>query len=93
MKARSRYLIIAILLTALDVAVLVCYGWPVWTTRSGDPWSRGILVLLAALGATSLANVWAQVVSAPDILLGGRSADREQSAVPIPVEVRGQADV
>jgi len=90
---RTRFLIIAVLLTLLDLAVVVCYGWPVWTTWSGDPWSRGILVLLAALGATSLANVWAQVVPAQDILLGSRSADRKQSAVPIPVKVRGQLDV
>ena len=93
MTKRSRFLIIAVLLTFLDLAVVVCFGWPVWTTWSGDPLSRGILVLLAALGATSLANVWAQVVSGQGILLGGRSADREQSVVPIPVEVRGQADV
>ena len=93
MTRRHRFLIIAVLLTFLDLAVVVCYGWPVWTTRSGDPWSRGILVLLAALGATSLANVWAQVVPSQDILLGGRSADREQIAVPIPIQVQGQADV
>ena len=93
MAKRTRFLIIAVLLTLLDLAVVVCYGWPVWTTWSGDPWSRGILVLLAALGATSLANVWAQLVPSQDILLGGRSADREQIAVPIPVQVQGQADV
>ena len=93
MKGRRGYLIIAALLTILDLAVVVCYSWPVWTTWSGDPWNRGILVLLAALGATSLANVWAQVVPVQGILLGGRSADREQSVVPIPVKVRGQVDV
>jgi len=93
MTKRARYLIIAVLLTFLDLVVIVCYGWPVWTIWSGDPWSRGILVLLASLGANSLANVWAQVVPAQDILLGGRSADREQIAVPIPVQVQGQADV
>jgi hypothetical protein len=93
MKARTRYLAIAILLTVLDVAVLVCYGWPVWTTWSGDLWSRGILVLLAALGATSLASVWAQMGAAQDVLPERQSADHEQTAVPIPVEARGQADV
>jgi hypothetical protein len=93
MNARTWYLVTAILLTALDLAVVVFQGWPVWTTRSSDPWNRGIFILLASLGATSLANGWTQVVFAPDILLGGRSADREQSAVPIPVEERGQADV
>lgn len=93
MTKRPRFLMIAILLTFLDLAVVVCYGWPVWTTWSGDPWSRGILVLLASLGATSLANVWAQVVPSQDILLSGLSADHEQIAVPIPVQVQGQADV
>ena len=93
MTKRPRFLIIAVSLTFLDLAVVVCYGWPVWTKWSGDPWSRGILVLLAALGATSLANIWAQVVPVQDILLGGRSADGEQIAVPIPIRVQGQADV
>jgi hypothetical protein len=89
---RPSFLIIVVLLTFLDV-VVVSHSWMVWTTWSGAPWSRGILVLLAALGATSLENVWAQVVSEQGILLGGRSADHEQSVVPIPVEVRGQANV
>ena len=93
MKGRRGYLIIAALLTILDLAVVVCHGWPVWTTWSGDLWSRGLSVLLAALGATSLANVWAQVVPAQNFLSGGRSADLEHTAVPIPVEARGQADV
>ena len=93
MTKRPRFLMIAILLTFLDLAVVVCYGWPVWTTWSGDPWSRGILILLPALGATSLANVWAQVVPGQGVLLEGRSTDGEQYAVPIPVQVQGQADV
>jgi hypothetical protein len=90
---RPKFLIIALLLTLLDLAVVVCYGWPVWAAWSGDLWNRGILVQLGALGATSLANVWAQVVPAQDILLDCQSADREQTAVPIPVQARGQADV
>jgi hypothetical protein len=90
---RPRFLIIAVLLTFLDLAVVVCHGWPVWTTWSDDLWSRGLSVLLAALGATSLANVWVQVVPAQNFLSGGRSADLEHTAVAIPVEARGQADV
>lgn len=93
MAKRAGFLIIAVLLTVFDAAVVVLHGWPVWTSWSGDIWSRRLLIMLAALGATSLVDVWAQVVPAQDILLGGRSADREQRAVPIPVEVRGQADV
>ena len=91
MTNRSRFLIIAVLLTFLDLAVVVCYGWPIWT--AGDALSRAFRVLLAVLGAISLANLWAQVISAQFLLLGGRSADREQPAAPIPIEVRGQTDV
>ena len=93
MTKRPRFLIIAVLLTFLDLAVVVCHGWPVWTTWSGDPWNRGILVLLAALGASSLANVWAQVVPAPNDPPCGRRADREHTVSGIQVEARGQADV
>lgn len=92
-KRRTGYLTIAVLLTVLDGAVVVCYGWPVWTAWSEEIMGRGLLVLLAALGATSLANVWAQVVPAQNFLSGDRSADLEHTAVPIPVEARGQADV
>jgi hypothetical protein len=92
-KRRTGYLIIAVLLTVLDGAVVVCYGWPVWTARSEDILERGLLVLLAALGATSLANVWAQVVPAPNDPPCGRRGDREQTLDGIQVEARGQADV
>jgi hypothetical protein len=92
-KRRTGYLIIAVLLTVLDGAVVVCYGWPVWTARSEDFLERGLLVLLAALGATSLANVWAQVVPALNEPPCGRRADREQTAAGIQVDARGRADV
>src|SRR5580700_11939289 len=90
-KKRTGYLIIAVLLTVLDGAVVVCYGWPVWTAWSGDILERGLLVLLAALGATSLANVWAQVVPALNELPCGRRADLEQTVAGIQVDARGQA--
>ena len=93
MTKRPRFLIIAVLLTLLDFAVVVCYGWSVWTTWSGDSWSRGIWILLAALGATSLASVWAQVVPVQGISLRDRSTEGEQSRASIQLEARGQADV
>jgi hypothetical protein len=92
-RTRPRFLIIAVLLTVLDLAVDISYGWPVWTERSGDVWNRWLAVLLAALGASSLANVWAQVVPARDIVLGDRCADGVQTAMAISQETRGQADV
>ena len=93
MTKRSRFLTIAVLLTLLDLAVAVCFDWPVWTTWSVDPRSRWILTLLAASGATSLANVWARVVPRQGALPEGRSTADEQTAVSIPVQVQGQADV
>ena len=92
-KKRTGYLIIAVLLTVLDGAVVVCSGWPVWTAWSGDILERGLLILLAALGATSLANVWAQVVPALNEPPCGRRADLEQTVAGIQVDARGQADV
>lgn len=92
-KRRTGYLIIAVLLTVLDGAVVLCYGWPVWTAWSEDILGRELLVLLAALGATSLANVWAQVVPAPNDPPCDRRAHREQTAAGIQVEARGQSDV
>jgi hypothetical protein len=92
-KRRTGYLIIAVLLTVLDGAIVVCSGRPVWTAWSGDIVQRGLLVLLAALGATSLTNVWAQIVPAPNDPPCGWRADREQTVSGIQVEARGQADV
>ena len=93
MAKRARFLIIAVLMTILEVAVVICCGWPVWAECSGDIWSLEHLVFLAALGATSLANIWTQVVPAQGTLLSVRSAGRGRTAAPNPVQARGQADV
>ena len=84
MKKRTGYLVIAVLLTVLDGAIVVCSGWPVWTAWSGDILERGLLVLLAALGATSLANVWAQVVPALNEPPCGRRSTRQPDLFPRP---------
>jgi hypothetical protein len=89
---RVRFLIIAVLLTILDLAVVICCDGPVWAS-SGDVWTRGISALLAALGATSLANVWALVATDQIVLDGVKSACRGQTAAPDPAQARGQADV
>jgi hypothetical protein len=93
MKGRTGYFIVAILLTLLNAAATVYSGVAMWKAWPGDIWDRGLFVLVAVLGVTPLANVWVQVVPVQDILLGGRSADREQIAVPIRIQVQGQADV
>jgi hypothetical protein len=89
---RVRFLIIAILLTIFDLAVVVCCDLPAWAS-SGDVWSRGVSTLLAALGATSIANVWALVATDQIVLPGVKSAGRGQIVAPVPAQARGQADV
>jgi hypothetical protein len=56
-------LITAALLTALDGVVMTYDGPAIWSARSGDVLARGLLILFAALGAISLANVWARAMS------------------------------
>ena len=93
MKGRTRYFTIAMLLTILNVAVTVHYGVAIWKALSGDIWDRGLLVLLAALGATSLANVWVQAVFGSGVSAGGRNEECVRGAAPIPAEARGHGDV
>jgi hypothetical protein len=54
---------------------------------------RGLWSSLRAVGATSLANVGAQVVPPPNDPPCGKKADREQTAVGIQVEERAHTDV
>ena len=49
-------------LTVPDGLVTVNYGWPVWMAWSGDRWSRGLLLMMAVMAATSLANLWNQAL-------------------------------
>ncbi len=62
MAERKAYLTIALLLTILDAVVILHYGGATWTGWSGVVWIRLRMLLLAALSATSLANVWAQAI-------------------------------
>ena len=93
MAKRARFLIIAILLTVLDVALFACYVWRVWAEWSGDVWNLGLSALPVALGATSLVNVWAEVVLTQGVLAGIRSASHRQTEAPVPAQTRGLADV
>jgi len=56
------YLVIAVSLTVSYGFVTVYYGWPVWRASSGDIWISGLLFMMAAIGATPLANLWAQAM-------------------------------
>jgi hypothetical protein len=92
-KGRTRYLIIAALLTIFNGTVTVRCGVAMWKASSADIWGYGDWALFAALGATSLVNVWVEAVQNLDASLCGRNSGCMQSATAIPVQVQGQADV
>jgi hypothetical protein len=69
---RWGYLVIAASLTVSDGFVAAYYGLPVWRRWSGDPWNRGLLFMMVAMGTTSLANRWAQATPLTAKPLGGR---------------------
>ena len=72
MDKRWGYLVIAVSLTVSDGFVTVYFGWPVWRALSGDIWIRGLLFMMVAMGATSLVNLWAQVIPPSAKPRGGR---------------------
>lgn len=88
---RLTYLAIAVLLTVLDAVVTVYYGTAVWAAWSGDILARGLLVLFAALGATSLANLWVQ--ASCGLRAWAEDTVPRRIRAPISAETRGQSDV
>ena len=72
MDRRWGYLVIAVSLTVSDGFVTLYCGWPAWRVCSGDIWSRGLLVMMVAMGSTSLANLWSQAIPPSAKPLGGR---------------------
>jgi hypothetical protein len=90
---RTGNFIVAVLLTLLNAAVTVYSGVAIWKAWPGDIWDRGLLVLQASLGTTSLVNVWVQAILGSGVLLASRTIECGQGATPIPAEARGRADV
>jgi hypothetical protein len=86
-------LIIAVLLTVLDGIVTVYFGESCWIALAGDLPACGFLVIFAVLEATSLANIWAQVVSGLRVLSESQYARPSRNVMPIAAEERGQSDV
>ena len=90
---RKTYFTIALLLTILDAAVVLRYGGAIWTACSGVVWIRLRTLLLAALSATALANVWAQAIyGLGQARHGGRSAPA-LSVAANRTEPQGEGDV
>ena len=93
MEVRAKHFIIAISLTALDVAVVVHYGGVIWRTWSGIIWSRMLLLLLAALWATALLDLWTSVYYDLRYTVHIRSLRLSPSLLTTPTELRGERDV
>jgi len=93
MKRWPGYLLIAVLLTIVDGAVAVYSGLAIWKAWSGDIRNLGFWVLLSALGATPLVNVWIQVIHGSGISLDSRTKECGLSVTSIPAEARGHGNV
>ena len=93
MAERKAYLTIALLLTILEAVVVLRYGGAIWTAWSGVVWIRLRMLLLAALSATSLANVWAQAIYGLGRALDGKPSALALSVAANRTEPQGEGDV
>lgn len=93
MEERTKYSSIAVSLTLLDAVAALKYGGVIWRTWSEILWSRLLLFLLAAVWATSLANLWARAFY--EIRHGYVARDRrtEPKRASIARQLRGEGDV
>jgi hypothetical protein len=60
---RSTWFGIAISMTALDAAVTTYYGGVLWKAFAVVIWSKLLLLLLAAVWATTLLHIWVHALS------------------------------
>jgi hypothetical protein len=60
---RSNWLGIAISVTALDAGVTTYYGGVIWKAFAVVIWSKLLLLLLAAVWATTLLHIWVHACS------------------------------
>jgi hypothetical protein len=93
MGGRTRRLAVAVSLTVLDAVVAVHYGRVVWRAFAGIIWGRLLLLLLAALGATSLLNLWVCAYYDLHRLFRYRDAALSSRAEMLPTELVEGRDV
>jgi hypothetical protein len=92
-KNSTRDVSIAIVLTVADAAAAICCGKILWPVLSGILWTRILIFLLAAVGALSLANIWARAIYS--FRRRPRSGTMELSSTKAiaPGGLRGEGDV
>ncbi len=93
MGERTRRLAVAVSLTVLDAVVTLYYGSAVWRAFAGIIWSRLLLLLLAALWATSLLNLWVRAYYDLQQLFRYRDAALSSRAEMLPTELVEGRDV
>jgi hypothetical protein len=93
MEVRAKHFIIAVSVTVLDAAVVVHYGGVIWRTWSGIIWSRMLLLLLAALSATTLLDLWTRAYYDLRYAVLARGLRLSPSLVTASTELRGERDV
>lgn len=93
MGERTRRLAVAVSLTVLDAVVALHFGGVVWRAFAGIIWSRLLLLLLAALGATSLLNLWVRAYYDLQQLFRYRDAALSSRTEMLPAELVEDRDV
>jgi hypothetical protein len=77
---RTTWLGIATSVTALDAAVVTYYGGVVWRAFAVVIWSKLLLLLLAAVWATTLLHIWVHACSR---LRQGNQEHRVEVSIPV----------
>lgn len=93
MKARTWYLVIAIVLTVLNVVLAARYVTVASTTSATASWSEPMFVVTPLLGGTALANLWTQAIVGLFHSVDRQCVKRGAGAAFFPGEMRGEDNV
>ena len=93
MNEAAKNLMIAVLTTIADAAVVVWYGGVIWQALSPIIWSRILILLLATLWALSLARVWARAIYSLRRRPRSRSFDLTPGTAIASIDLRREGDV
>jgi hypothetical protein len=93
MEVRAKHFVIAVSLTVLDAVVAVHYGGVIWRTWSGIFWSKMLLLLLAALWATTLLDLWTRAYYDLRYAVRVRGMRLSPSLGAAPSDLRRESDV
>ena len=93
MRERTKRFATAVLLTAIDVALLDRYFGAIWRAWSEVLWIRGAFLLLLALLGASAAVLWIHVYYDLRQMMRERSVASSLKTASLPGELRRDGDV